>query len=254
MQGYGTDTYGERWADIYDSWYSLEHGEGKAQRTAAALAELAAEAGGGRVLELAIGTGRVALPLAARGLAVHGIDASAAMVAKLRAKPGGDTIPVTIGNFADVAVEGMYDLIFVVFNTFFALTTQEEQVRCLENVARHLTPTGVFVIEAFVPDPGRLYVNGQALRTLQVTTDSVRLLAAAHDGAAQTVQFQTVVISTEGLQLYPVFLRYAWPSEIDLMARLAGLELRARWAGWDRSPFTAASTDHVSVYGRAGSH
>ena len=143
------------------------------------------------------------------------------MVAKLCAKPGGDAIPVTIGNFAEVAVDGTYDLIFVVFNTLFALTSQEEQVRCFENVARHLTPGGVFVVEAFCRTR-HLYVDGQALRTLQVTTDSVRLMAATQNRAAQMIQAQTVVVTAEGIRLYPVNLRYAWPSEIESYEQAAG--------------------------------
>lgn len=251
MQGYGAETYGDRWADVYDTWFGSRHSEAKTLETVEVLAALAA---GGTVLELAIGTGRVSLPLAARGLPVQGIDASAAMVAKLREKPGGDAIPVTIGDFAEVAVDGTFDLIFVVFNTIFALTTQEDQVRCFEHVARHLTARGVFVVEAFVPDPGRYYTDGQSVRALQVTTDSAHMLVAMHDRAAQTVQSQNIAFTPEGMHLYPVHLRYAWPSELDLMARLAGLELRQRWGGWDRSPFTAASTGHVSVYARRQGH
>ncbi len=247
MKGYAVETYGDQWADVYDAWVGSRLAEAKTYLAVQVLTELAAS---GTVLELAVGTGRVALPLAAQGLTVHGIDSSEAMVAKLREKPGGDAIPVTIGDFADVAIDGTFDLIYVVFNTLFALTTQDEQVRCFENVAQHLTAKGVFVVEAFVPDPGRLYVDGQNIRTLQVTTDAVHLQATVHDPTAQTVQSQRIVISQDGTRLYPVHLRYAWPSELDLMARLAGLELRERWGGWDRSAFTASSTDHISVYAR----
>jgi hypothetical protein len=214
------------------------------------LAELVGVAEGGAVLQLAIGTGRMALPLAGQRLQVHGIDASEAMVAKLRMKPGGDAIPVTIGDFADVAVDGPFDLIYVVFNTFSAPTTQEEQVRGCENVAHHLTAEGVFVVEAFVPDPGRFYVDGQSVRALQVMTDAVNLQVAMHERAAQTINIQPIVICEDGVRMYPAHLRYAWPSEMDLMARLAGLELHERWGGWDRAPFTVASTNHVSVYRR----
>lgn len=144
MEGYRPSTYGDRWADIYDEWTDQRIGA-STQATIDGLADLAA---GGRVLELAIGTGRIALGLVARGLEVHGIDASEEMIAKLRAKPGGEAIPVTIGDFADVDADGRFDLVFVAFNTFFALTTQDDQVRCFANVARHLTDDGVFVIEA----------------------------------------------------------------------------------------------------------
>jgi SAM-dependent methyltransferase len=246
VEGYRPETYGDRWADVYDAWVGTFRGELATQPAVDCLGDLAA---GGRVLELAIGTGRIGLPLAQRGLEVHGIDASEAMVAKLREKPGGDAIPVTIGDFADVEVDGTFDLIFVVFNTIFALITQEEQVRCFHNVAHHLTAEGVFVVEAFVPDLTR-FNRGQSLRVERVTTDQVNIDASMHDPVAQTVLAQQVAITMAGTQLRPVHLRYAWPSELDLMARLAGLELRDRWGGWDRSPFTASSGMHVSVYAR----
>jgi SAM-dependent methyltransferase len=246
VKGYGPATFGERVADVYDTWYGTQLAAESTQAAVDLLADLAA---GGKVLELAIGTGRVALPLAARGLSVHGIDASEAMVAKLRAKPGGDAIPVTIGDFADVPTDGSFDLVFLVFNTLFNLTSQAEQVRCFENVARHLAPEGVFVVEAFVPDLTG-FVNGQAVRTVHVTADSVYLEASVHDAVAQTVQYQYVAITQGDVRLFPVPMRYAWPSELDLMARLAGLELRQRWGGWDRSAFTALSSSHVSVYAR----
>jgi SAM-dependent methyltransferase len=247
VKRYGPETFGERMADVYDTWVGSRLTEARTLEAVEVLADLAAD---GTVLELAIGTGRVALPLAARGLSVHGIDASEAMVAKLREKPGGDAIPVTIGDFADVAVDGAFDLVFVVFNTLFNLTSQDHQVRCFHNVARHLTAGGVFVVEAFVPDIAS-FVDGQAVRADQVTTDSAVLEVSVHDSVGQTVHYQYIVITQDGARLYPVPMRYAWPSELDLMARLAGLELRERWGGWDRSPFTASSSGHVSVYARA---
>ena len=148
MKDFGPETFGER-ADGYDDWYGTRLADRSTADTVRLLAELAA---GGSALELAIGTGRVALPLAAAGLEVQGIEASERMVAKLREKPGGDRIPVTIGDFADVGVDDTFDLIFVVFNTLFNLVSQEDQIRCFSNVARHLTTTGVFVVEAFVPE------------------------------------------------------------------------------------------------------
>ena len=244
MQGYRPETYGDRWADVYDTWIERRHPGMAAQPAVDCLGDLAA---GGRVLELAIGTGRIALPLAQQGLEVHGIDASEAMVAKLREKPGGDEIPVTMGDFADVGVDGTFDLIFVVFNTLFALTTQQEQVRCFANVARHLTATGMFVIEVFVPDLTR-FEAGQSFRVQRVTTDEVEVDVSLHDPVTQTVVAQQLAFTRAGTQLRPVHLRYAWPGELDLMARLAGLGLRDRWAGWDRAPFTASSGAHVSVY------
>jgi SAM-dependent methyltransferase len=247
VKRYGPETFGERFADVYDAWTRSRLPDGKTLESVDVLADLAA---GGTVLELAIGTGRVALPLAARGLSVHGIDASEAMVAKLREKPGGDAIPVTIGDFADVGVDGSFDLVFLVFNTLFNLTSQDDQVRCFRKVARHLTASGVFVVETFVPDIAG-FVDGQAVRVDQVASDSVVLEASVHDPVAQTVDYQYIVITQDGTRLYPVRMRYAWPSELDLMARLAGLELRERWGGWDRAPFTASSSGHVSVYSQS---
>jgi SAM-dependent methyltransferase len=245
MKGYAPETFGERMAEGYDAWY----GNPSEEETLEAVSVLADLAAGGRVLELAIGTGRVAVPLAARGLAVEGIEASEAMIAKLREKTGGDAIPVSVGNLADVDTEGEFELVYLVFNTLFNLTTQDEQVRCFGNVARHLSREGVFVVEAFVPDIAGL--KQQDVRTRHVSIDSTILEASVHDPITQLVSYQYIVITPEGVEQFPVPQRYAWPSELDLMARFAGLELRERWAGWDRSPFTASSTSHVSVYGRS---
>lgn len=241
---YGPSTYGDRWAGIYDEW-----GGTLPLDTEQTVECLAALAGEGPVLELAIGTGRVSLPLAERGLEVHGVDASEAMVARLREKPGGDRIPVAIGDFADVPADGRFALVFVVFNTFFGLLTQDDQSRCFANVAEHLTDDGLFVLEAFVPDLGR-FDRGQRVSTTGVELDEIVLHADVHDPVGQVVFSQHVVIREGGVRLYPVKIRYAWPPELDLMARLGGLELRDRWAGWRREPFTAQSTKHVSVYGR----
>jgi SAM-dependent methyltransferase len=239
MEGYGPETYGDRIADVYDDFYQGLDTEG-------AVETLAGLAGTGHVLELAIGTGRLALPLAERGLEVHGIDASQAMVAKLREKPG-ERIPVTIGDFSDVGVDGRYALIFVGFNTFFALPTQEAQLRCFANVAAHLAEGGVFVLEAFFPDLGRLD-RGQRTHTTAVETGRVVLETTRHDPVEQRIDSAHVVIADAGAKVYPVSIRYAFPSELDLMARLAGLELVDRWGGWRREPFTADSPRHVSVY------
>jgi SAM-dependent methyltransferase len=240
---YDATTYGDRFADIYDAYVA---GIVETDATVALLAELAQ---GRPTLELGIGTGRVALPLKERGIEVHGIDASTAMVAQLRAKPGGERLPITIGDFADVAVEGCYGLTYVVFNTFFALLTQEAQVRCFQNVAAHLTPDGIFLIEAFVPDTAR-YDRGQRVQVSRVETDRVFLDVNRHDPVTQTVITQHIAVTDGQVRLYPVRIRYAWPTELDLMAQLAGLSLRERWAGWRREPFTAAATRHVSMYGR----
>jgi SAM-dependent methyltransferase len=242
MEGYGPETYGDRIADVYDALYS-------GLNTEAAVDCLASLAGNGPVLELAIGTGRLALPLTERGLEVHGIDASEAMVAKLRAKPGGDRVPVTMGDFADVGVEGSYSLVFVAFNTLFALQTQEDQLRCFTNVAARLADGGVFVIEVFFPDLAR-FDRGQRVQVTRLDPNEVMLDASHHNAVEQRIESNHIVVTEQGIRLYPVNIRYAFPTELDLMARLAGLELKERWGGWGREPFTADSPRHVSVYGR----
>jgi SAM-dependent methyltransferase len=217
---------------------------------AAAVACLAQLAGGGPALELGIGTGRIALPLAARGIHVEGIDISPAMIAQLRARPGGAQIPVAIGDFAGVPVPGVYRLIYVVFNSFFNLLTQEEQVRCFENVAAHLTEDGVFLLEAYAPDFLYGLRNDQYVDTESIEVDEVRLDLLRHDRATQIITESHVSLSAAGVRLNPVVQRYAWPSELDLMGRIAGLRLKHRWGGWNREPFNSASSLHVSVYGR----
>jgi SAM-dependent methyltransferase len=241
MERYQRETYGERIAAIYDELYAIYD--------PAAVETLSQLASGGPALELGIGTGRIALPLSQRGVEMAGIDASPAMVEKLRAKPGGDQIPVTLGDFADVPVDGQFRLIYIVFNTFFALLTQEAQVRCFANIAQHLAPDGAFLLEAFIPDLGR-FTRGQNLNVLHVGEGEVRLDASQHDAVNQQVVAQHVFISEAGVRFFPVQIRYAWPSELDLMARLAGLSLRNRWGDWQGSEFTAASGKHISVYGR----
>ena len=220
--------------------------------TEAAVAFLAELAGSGPVLELAIGTGRIALPLAERGIDLRGIDASEEMVARLRSKPGGASIPTTFGDFADVAVEGLHTLVYVVFNTLFALQTQEAQIRCFENVAGHLADEGVFVVEAFVPDLTR-FDRHQRVDANRVGLEDVWFDVARHHPAEQRVESQHVHLSEQGVRFYPVQIRYAYPSELDLMARLAGLRLRERFDGWKREPYSGPTGTCVSVYERAGS-
>jgi hypothetical protein len=172
------------------------------------------------------------------------------MVERLRAKPGGDAIPVTMGDFAEVPVDGTFRVVFVAFNTFFALPDQESQIRCFERVAAHLDDEGLFVLEAFVPDLSR-YDRGQRVSSVRTKLDHLVLDVSQLDSAAQTVFSQHVLLSAEGTELFPVSIRYAWPTELDLMARLAGLRLRARYAGWARDPFTSTAESHVSIYERA---
>jgi SAM-dependent methyltransferase len=239
MDEYTSSTYGDRIADVYDRYYSAHD--------AAAIATLKRLAGSGPALELGIGTGRIALPLAEAGVAVQGIDASEAMVAKLRAKPGGAKIPVHMGDLADVAVEGRFSLVYVVFNTIFAPLTQADQVRCFRNVARHLAPGGVFVLEAFVPDLGR-FRQGQNVSIVAQDSGEIRLDVAQVDPVTQVVTAHHVILGSAGTRFDPVKLRYAWPSELDLMAQLAGMTLKHRWGDWEERPFTAATRSHVSVY------
>ena len=243
MQGYEPETYGQRIADVYDELYD------NAFDKPAAVSFLVDRAGGGPALELAIGTGRVALGLVEAGIEVHGIDISTAMVDRLRAKPGGEQIEVRMGDFASVDVDRDYPLIYLVFNTLFALTSQDEQIRCLENVAKHLTDDGVFVVECFVPDLTR-YVRNQNTEVVDVELERVTLDVSRHDPVSQTVKSQHVFISDEGTKLFPVFLRYTYPPELDVMARVAGLALRERYGGFRMSPFTSDSKGHVSVYGK----
>jgi SAM-dependent methyltransferase len=239
MDGYDNATYGAMWAADYDEIFP-----GVAGAMIDRLAEFGAN---GRILELAIGTGRVALPLAERGIDITGIDISPEMVERLRGKRGGDSIPVVMGDFTDVSVEGAFRLIYLVFNTLFALTDQESQVRCFTNVAAHLEPGGRFVTETFYPDVTR-FDRGQRLGALDVTLDEVRIEASRHDRVNQSIETQRVHLRDQGLKLYPVRVRYAWPSEMDLMARIAGLELENRWGGWNRERFDHQSQIHVSVF------
>lgn len=236
-------SFGEEAAEGYDQTDRRED-------TPATVTFLEQLASGGPALELAIGTGRIALPLAARGVAVDGIDFSSAMVTKMRAKPGGDQIAVTIGNFADVPVPGTYRLIYLVFNTIFNLLTQDDQVRCFENVASHLTADGSFVVEAFVPTYLTRLRSDQYVDAEAIQVDVVTLDVGRHDPVKQLLVESHVVLTREGVRLFPIVCRYAWPSELDLMARIAGLRLKERYGGWNREPFTASSGTHVSVYGR----
>ena len=243
MEGYNRSTYGDRIAEVYDTWYS--------PMDLAPVVELLARlAGNGRALELGIGTGRVAIPLTERGVTVSGIDASEAMVARLRAKPGGDAIPVTIGDLTDVDVPGTFSLIYIPFTTFFALESQDKQIRCLQNVVAHLDPGGRFVMDAFVPDLNRFGSTNSATTTQTVDLHHVVLDAMRHDPLQQVVEGHHVVLTEEGTKLYPVRIRYCWPSELDVMARLAGLALEDRFASYDGAPFDASSGSHVSIYRR----
>jgi SAM-dependent methyltransferase len=202
-------------------------------------------AGSGRALELGVGTGRIAIPLAQRGVPVHGIELSKAMVARLRAKPGGEDIDVTIGDFATTTVDGAFSVAYLVFNTIMNLTTQAAQVACFRNVAAHLDPPGCFVIEVGVPGLQRL-PPGETIHTFHVS--ETRWGFDEYDVANQGLISHHFEIVDGRVEPLSIPFRYAWPSELDLMAQLAGMRLRERWSGWKREPFTSDSGKHVSVW------
>jgi SAM-dependent methyltransferase len=212
---------------------------------------LAGLAGSGRALELGIGTGRIALPLAQRGVPVHGIDLSNAMVARLRAKRRGENIGVTIGDFATTTVNGTFSVAYLVFNTISNLTTQEAQVACFRNVAAHLEPGGYFVIEVGVPQLRRL-PPGETLRAFHASES--RWGIDEFDVARQGLTSHHFEIVDGKLERLSIPFRYTWPAELDLMAQLAGMSLRERWSGWNREPFTSDSRKHVSVWERPATH
>lgn len=222
-----------------------DHPRGDEAETVDFLAQLVE---GGAALELAIGTGRIGLPLSARGVRVDGIELSADMVARLREKPGGADLAVVIGDMSHAQAPGPYRLVYLVFNTIFNLLTQDDQVRCFTNAARHLDHDGVFVVEAGVPQAwlrGRQFVNAE-----YVGTDEVVLDVNRYDPVTQILDENHVHLGDHGLRLEPISCRVASPGELDLMARIAGLRLLDRWSGWRRESFTAESVRHVSVYGR----
>lgn len=202
---------------------------------------------GKTALEFAIGTGRVALPLAAEGVAVDGIELSPDMVAKMREKPGGDAVDVTMGDMSRVGTGRTYELVFLVYNTICNLLTQDDQVRCFENAARHLEPSGVFVIESGLPSwaarPRDQFIDVETLEVDRVGFDVNR-----YDPVTQMLDENHVEITANGIRFGPIRQRLTYPAEFDLMARIAGLRLRDRWGGWNGEPFTADSRRHVSVY------
>jgi SAM-dependent methyltransferase len=234
--------FGEPVAATYDE----STGEMSTPEVVGAAVDVLAElAGPGSALEFGIGTGRIALPLAARGVPVHGIDLSRAMVARLRAKPGGDAIPVAIGDFATARVDGSFRLAYLVFNTIMNLTTQAAQVACFANAAAHLEPGGSFLIEVMVPELRRL-PPGQDAVPFRTGPDGWAY--DLYDVATQAMSSNYVTVTGGQAQFRSFPFRYAWPAELDLMAQLAGLSLRERWSGWDRTPFTSESDRHVSVW------
>jgi SAM-dependent methyltransferase len=236
------DSFGERVAARFDERYAYQADPAVVDPIVAFLAELA---GDGAALELGIGTGRIALPLARRGIHVHGIELSEAMVARLRAKPGAEQIGVTIGDFATTTVEATFSVAYLVANTIMNLTTQDEQVACFQNVAAHLEPGGCFVIEVLVPGLRRL-PPGETFQPFDVS--ATHLGFDEFDVARQGLVSHHYWIDDGKVDVVSIPFRYVWPSELDLMARLAGMTLRERWSGWKREPFTSDSSKHVSVW------
>jgi hypothetical protein len=234
--------FGERVAATYDESAADMFAPGVVN---AAVDVLASLAGRGQALEFGIGTGRIALPLAGTGIPVHGIDLSPAMIARLRSKPGGEAIGVTIGDFATTKVAGTFSVAYLVFNTIMNLTTQAAQVACFRNAAAHLSPGGCFVIEVMIPQLRKLPV-GQSAVPFHVSPS--KWAFDLYDVATQAMSSNYVEIVGGRGEYRSIPFRYVWPAELDLMAQLAGLRLRDRWDGWTREPFTSASDQHVSVW------
>jgi SAM-dependent methyltransferase len=241
MEGFDPRTsFGSEISKRYDG----DGGRGDEAETVAFLARLA---GRSDALEFAVGTGRIALPLTRAGVRVDGIELSQDMVDRMREKPGGDAIDVTMGDMSRVTTGRRYGLVYLVFNTIGNLLTQDDQVRCFQNAARHLAPGGVFVVECRIPAaPARPY--RQFVDAEQVAADAVTLGVGQYDPVTQVLDLNHVRISADGILLMPISLRLAHPPEFDLMARIAGLRLRDRWGGWNAEPYTATSWRHISVY------
>src|SRR4051794_15043871 len=246
VDGYGPASYGEGFADGYDEWDADVSDPG-------AVADLVAElAGSGRVLELGIGSGRLALAIAARGVDVWGIDASPAMVERLRAKDGGAAIPVAMGDMADLDLhtlpdgdEARFAVVLVAYNTLFNLATEADQARALARCAAVLAPGGHVVVEAVVPDADP---PASAVEARTVEVDRVVLNVSRREPSGGAVRGQLVEISEAGIRLRPWLVRPVGPEAIDALAAAAGLQLAQRWSGWRREPYTDADPSHVSVY------
>jgi SAM-dependent methyltransferase len=233
---------GDRWASVHDDLTGGGPDPASAVEFLTGLLK-----GGERVLELAIGGGRVALPLAGQGFQVEGVEASQAVADRLRTVPGGESIPVVVADMADVPVRGTFPLVYLVWNGLFNLTTQARQVDCFRNVARVLEPGGAFVIECFIPDMSTFH-RAQWMDADAVSEDGATFTLTVHDAAAQRITKQHVTLDGRGTRLLPVAMRYCWPSELDLMAQLAGLRLRERHSDWNRTAFGSTSRGHISVY------
>lgn len=237
--------YGRHIGAVYDALAA----SGFRTDTDATVALLVELAEGGPVVEFGIGTGRLAIPLAGRGLPVHGVEGSPEMAEQLHRKPGGAELPVAVGDFADTRVDGEFALVVLAANTIYALPSQDAQVATFHNAAGHLRPGGRFVVEAWVPDVGD-FRAGRALRIVSIEDRRVVLEAAELDPVEQYMRTTKLYCGPDGLQAFPANHRYAWPAELDLMAQLAGMRREHRWEDWRRRPYTAASRNHVTVYRR----
>lgn len=254
MSGYEPATYGDRFADVYDDWYGDVTDTDACVATVSELARSVAGDTRPRVLELGVGTGRLAVPLAASGLDVTGVDASAAMLAALAAKPGGGAVRAVLGDMTDPPVDHPdvrpaddgFHVVLVAYNTLFNLVGDGQQERCLSRAGALLAPGGAMVIEAFVPAPDA--ASGDSVTTRQVTADRVVLSVSRTDADGRLAMGQYVDISEQGIRLRPWQVRWATPQELDATALAAGLELVERWSDWDRTPFTDEAPAHVSVY------
>ena len=245
MHGYHDDSYGEAFADVYDEWYE---GLDDVPAVVAELARLARSVGDGPVLELGVGTGRLAAPLAATGIEVHGVDSSAAMTARIADKPSGHLVHATVGDMVEDLPAGPFAMAFVAYNTIFNLRSAERQQACFHSVAERLVTGGLFVVEAFVPDPEHEPASSVTVRSLTAERVVLSVSTARPDDQVAEGQF---VEFTEagGVKLRPWSIRWATVAQLDAMATSAGLKVVERWAAFDRSPFTTESPRHVTVYG-----
>jgi len=242
MENYGPSTYGDTIAEVYDNIYQYVNPD--------MIERLYECAPNGQVFELGIGTGRIAIPLLNRGINIDGIDSSAAMIEKLKTKLNGRHIGLQIGDFSKFKTVKKYDLIYIVFNTLYGLLTQEDQMNCFRCVSDALKPKGRFVIEGFVPDVTR-FDRGQTIRTDEIETNLVQLECSKHDLINQRVDSQIIRITENGIKLIPVNVRYVWPSELNLMAKITGFELSERWSNWKKDNFNSDSLSHISIYEKA---
>ena len=244
MRGYNDSSYGDGFADVYDEWY---HGISDIDTTIGTLVELVQAAGGGRVLELGVGTGRLAIPLAAAGVEVHGLDSSDLMLQQMAAKQDGSDVHVHLGDMVDDMPDGPFALAFVAYNTFFNLLTHDRQQACFAAVASRLIDGGIFVIEAFVPDPAHDPASSLTVRS--IAADRVVLSVSTADASRQTAEGQFIDITESGgVRLRPWSIRWATTAQLDEMATAAGMVLSERWEAFDRTAFTAESERQVSVF------